>query len=138
MGQKSSGVSVPSPAGPGCPGDLDTDAAAVWRKVRALIVKRGDWTDSADAYGLIVSQLARYEMRGRKAREGLKGEDGHPTLTAVGSTGNLVAHPNVKTAMDAEKAMLECLRELRLTPREIAKGGDAAPAPTGGGKFDLE
>lgn len=128
---------MPSPPGPGCPGDLDADAAAIWRKVRALIITRGDWAASADAYGLIVSQLARYEMRGRRAREGLKDGDGAPTLTAVGSTGNLVAHPNVKTAMDAEKAMLECLRELRLTPRELAKGGDAAPTATDGGKFDL-
>lgn len=129
---------MPSPPGPGCPGDLDSTAASVWRKVRALIKTRGDWDANADAYGLILSSMARYEMRARKAREGLKDEDGKPTLTTVGSTGNLVAHPNVKTAMDAEKAMLECLRALRLTPQEVAKGGDAPKPSAGNSKFGLD
>lgn len=40
---------MPSPPGPGCPGDLDASAAAIWRKVRAILVKRGDWDDNADA-----------------------------------------------------------------------------------------
>lgn len=128
---------MPSPAGPGCPADLDSTAGAIWRKVRALIIKRGDWDESADAYALIVSSLARYEMRGRKARDGMT-EGGVLKLTTLGSQDQLVPHPNVKTAMDAEKAMLECLRALRLTPQELAKGGEQKPKPPeGGGKFCL-
>lgn len=117
---------------PGCPGDLDATAAAIWRKVKALIVTRGDWAANADAYALILGNLARAEQRARKARDDFKG-----SLTSAGSQGNTVAHPSIKTARDAEHDVMECLRDLRLTPRELAKGAQEAPKPTGPSKFGL-
>jgi phage terminase small subunit len=127
-------VVLPAPAlmsddrSPGCPGDLDTDAKAVWRKTKAYMKERGDWND---IYAHTLSLMARAEMRGRLARKTLVDPQGRSIFTTTGSQGQDVPHPNIKTAREAERDLLEYLRALRLTPQELAKaGGEVAKPPT--------
>jgi len=115
---------------PGCPADLDTTSKAHWRKIKAHIEKRGDWVP---VYAHILELLVRAMERGRLARKDLVDEKGRPCFTAIGSQGQVVQHPSVKTAREAERDVLEYLRALRLTPQELAKaGGDVGKPPTSG------
>lgn len=114
----------PDPHGP--PGDLDTSARSLYRKLRDFLKAQGTWENS-DRYAL--GQVCRYEQRARLAREGIP-----RGLTAEGYKGQDVQHPNLKTAEAAEKSFMEGLKELGLTPRarkqlQIETGG------ADGGKF---
>lgn len=102
----------PDPHGP--PGDLDTDARALYRKLREFLKGQQTWENS-DRY--ILGQVCRYEMRARIARAGLPlDKHGKPVLISTGYKGQEVAHPNLKTAEAAEKSFVDGLRELGLTP----------------------
>jgi len=111
---------------PGCPGDLDATGKDLWRKVKKHIQDRGDWKP---VYAHLLSLLARADLRARKARADLVDEQGRQCLTTLGSQGQLVQHPSVKTAREAERDVLEYMRALRLTPQEVAKAGGEAPKP---------
>lgn len=120
----------PDPHGP--PGDLDTDARALYRKLRDFLKKQGTWENS-DRY--ILGQTCRYEQRARLARGAMYDPELRAfVLTTEGYKGQDVKHPNLATAEAAEKSFVDGLRELGLTPRarkqleiEVAKGA--------GGKF---
>lgn len=123
---------APERDGPGCPADLDTISKAHWRKVRAYLVKRGDWHD---VYGHTLELLIRAMERARLARATLVDEAGRSCFTTAGYKGQDVQHPNLKTAREAERDVLEYLRALRLTPQEVAKAGGELAKPSGPGKF---
>lgn len=120
---------MPDEREPGCPGDLDATGKDLWRKVRTHIQTRGDWQA---VYAHLVSLLARADMRARKAREDVQKSG---SLTVAGSKDQIVPHPSIKTAREAERDVLEYMRALRLTPQEIAKGQQEPAKPPTGGKF---
>jgi P27 family predicted phage terminase small subunit len=56
-------------------------------------------------------------------------EDGRPTLVERGYKGQLVQHPNLKTADGAEKSYVDALKELGFTPSARSRLGiDATTA----------
>lgn len=55
--------------------------------------------------------------------------------TAWGSQGQLVPHPDLKTAREAERDANDYARELLLTPASRAKGGDTNTKPAKAGTF---
>jgi P27 family predicted phage terminase small subunit len=96
------------------PDDVDKESKALWKKTIKLLEDQGTWQPSD------VQTLERYirtTERGRLAREGLKGLDGSMVLTDTGSKGQLVQHPNVKTAREAERDAHEYAKDLLLTPK---------------------
>lgn len=123
-----------------CPGDFDRISKSIWRKTRALIKKEGSWRPE---YSILLERYVRAIEVGRLARariaaraKALKqsGQDDAMAYLTHGSQGQLVQHPDLKTARDAENDANNYARELLLTPAARAKGG--APAPVGkGGKF---
>src|SRR5438309_568417 len=90
------------------------------------------WQDS-DHY--LVSQACRYDMRARKARDGFKrsAED----MTTLGDRRQLTVHPLVKIAEQAERAFVDCLKELGFTPRARSAMGLEKRAE-GASKFGLD
>jgi P27 family predicted phage terminase small subunit len=99
---------------PAVPGDLDSTGKALYRKLREYLRGQSTWEDS-DHYVLV--QACRYEQRARLARSLMVDDEGRPTLSAKGYKGQLVQHPNFKTAEASERAFMEALRDLALTPR---------------------
>lgn len=115
--------------------DLDRESRALWKKTRRQLEEQNTWADS-DAPAL--ERYIRAMERARLAREGLPREKrgGKVKLTTTGSQGQLVQHPNVKTAREAERDAHEYAKDLLLTPKareqhEIEKRRAAA----NGGKF---
>lgn len=115
------------------PGDLDTHAQALYRKLRDHL-RESEWRDS-DHY--LLTEACRADQRARAARaEMTDGESGKVRLTTKGSTGNLVQHPNLKTAREAEQDFISALKELGLTPA-ARRRLDIKPAPPDVSKFGL-
>ncbi len=101
------------------PSDLDATSKRLWRKTRAALQAQSTWWDSDE------EALARYIRaceRARLAREAMAGE-----LTAPGSKGQLVPHPNLKTAREAERDAHDYATALLLTP--VARQRAAIDAP---------
>lgn len=74
-------------------------------------------------------------MRARKARDGFRDLDGD-ALTTVGDRKQLTVHPLVKIAETAERAFVDCLKELGFTPRARSQMGLEAKK-SGESKFGL-
>jgi phage terminase small subunit len=81
-----------------------------------------------------VGRLARARIAQRAAELDKEGKGDQMAYLTHGSQGQLVQHPDLKTARDAEKDANDYGRELLLTPAARAKGG-AEPAKATGGKF---
>jgi P27 family predicted phage terminase small subunit len=110
------------------PSDLDATGKRLWRKTRTALIEQGTWRDSDD------ETLARYVRaceRARLAREAMAGE-----LIAKGSKGQDVAHPNLKTARDAERDAHDYATALLLTP-ESRRRHDVLVPYSGPSKFGL-
>lgn len=123
-------ASPPDPHGP--PADLDTDARALYRKLREFLKGQQTWEDS-DKY--VLGQACRYEQRARQARGCMYDDEGRVVFSGKGYKGQEVPSTFLRTAVEAEKAFVDCLKELGLTPRarkqlQIEVGGG-----DGGGKF---
>jgi P27 family predicted phage terminase small subunit len=117
--------SVPPPA------DLDAQAKRLWRATRKALQDQNTWRDSD---GQALERYVRVCERARLAREGIpRDESGRLILTAPGSKGQTVQHPNVKTAREAERDAHEYARALLLTP-ESRRRSDV-PDPITSGKF---
>lgn len=124
---------------PGAPADLDTIAKADWRKMKAHIEKRGDWTDE---YRHVLSNTVRFMQLARNAWDGwhvTKGEGASkvelPVLTVEGSKGQGVTNPAIRVWTDAQRDALKGLQALALTPQEAARAGLTMPKGDGNSKF---
>lgn len=120
------------PHGP--PADLDKAGRSLFFKLRKFLEEQDTYTHS-DAF--VLGQACRYEQRARTARLAMTDESGQVVTTTVGYKGQLVQHPDLKTATEAEVRFVECLRELGLTPAarkrmEIEKPGDGSEGKFGG------
>jgi len=110
------------------PTDLDAKAKRLWRDTRNALQEQGDWIDS-DAQAL--ERYVRACERARLARDGIpRDEDGRLVLTAPGSKGQIVQHPNVKTAREAERDAADYAAALLLTPA-ARKRADVRPPVEG-------
>lgn len=122
---------------PGVPGDLDSTGKALYRNLRKAMQDRPDgptqW-EHPDHH--LLSQACRYEMRARRARDGFSALD-RDALTTVGDRKQLTVHPVVKIAEQAERAFVDCLKELGFTPAARARLG-LEKAKAGGSKFGLD
>lgn len=122
---------------PNVPGDLDATAQALYRNLRKAMQERPDGpTQWQDPDHHLLSQACRYEMRARRAREGFSALDSD-ALTTVGDRRQLTVHPVVKIAEQAERAFVDCLKELGFTPRARAQLG-LEKAKAGVSKFGLD
>lgn len=110
------------------PADLDADSRKLWKARRKQLEADDLWHPSiADA----LERYVRACERARLAREGIpRGRDGRPLLTAEGSKGQVVQHPNVKTAREAERDAHEYAGALLLTP-EARRRHDVKPKAPG-------
>lgn len=114
------------------PDDFDTESKALWKKTRKFLEDQSTWEPSD------VGTLERYVRAVEKARlawEGVPRVGGKLDMTAVGSQGQLVQHPNVKTARDAERDAQDYARDLLLTPKAREQHNLAKKAAEEGGKF---
>lgn len=122
-----------------CPADLDRESKKVWRRTRLLLSKENRWRPE---YSLLleryvraieVGRLARTRISARAVALARSGSGEEMAYLTHGSQGQLVQHPDLKTARDAERDANDYAKELLLTPAARAKLGDEVP--TKGGKF---
>ncbi len=119
----------------GVPGDLDATGKALYRNLRAAMKDRPDgptqWTDP-DHH--LLSQACRYDHRARRAREAFRNraED----MVTLGDRRQRTVDPLVKIAEQAERAFVDCLKELGFTPRARAQLG-LEKRSEGASKFGL-
>lgn len=104
---------APARAEDGYPVDFDDDARTLYVTKQAVLEAQGSWKASD---GELLEQYVRCEMRARLARADLIGDDGRMRLTTRGSQGQIVQHPNVKTAREAERDAIGYADALGLTP----------------------
>lgn len=106
------------------PADVDLDAKRLWNGTRDWLIAAGLWELPVDPTTL--ERYVRADARGRDARTTLR-EEG---LTSTGSRGQLIEHPAVKTAREAERDAHEYAKEMCLTPlarRRHGLGGQPEP-----------
>lgn len=121
-----------------CPHNLDKRSKSIWTRTRNLIVKDGRWRPE---YALLLERYVRALEVARLARERIAARaktDPEGAYLARGAQGQIVQHPDLKTARDAERDAHEYAKELLLTPAARSKLGDDAPTKPGGkfaGKF---
>lgn len=108
------------------PEGLDDQSRRLWRKTRDFLMDRPDpeWEDSD------VVALERYIRSVQRAREA---RDGTDKLTTHGSQGQLVEHPLVKVARDADRDAQSYAGDLLITP--AARKRYELEAEKEGGKF---
>lgn len=99
------------------PAELDAVGKATWRVARAELLTVGSWTDAtAELLRLYVVAL----QTGRQARSRIAARldaDGeHAAYFTKGSMGQLVAHPDVAIARQAEQDAATYGRELLISP----------------------
>lgn len=122
---------------PGVPGDLDATGKALYRNLRAAMQKRPDGpTQWEDPDHHLLAQACRYDKRARDARDYFKGQQAGE-MTTLGDRRQLTVHPLVKIAETAEKAFVDCLKELGFTPRARAQLGLEKRSETAS-KFGLD
>jgi P27 family predicted phage terminase small subunit len=123
------GTTAPQP-----PRDISKRFRELWTKTRQALESQGTW-QASDAE--LLSRYVRALERAHLAREDLKREDGTVVLTAIGSKDQIIQHPSVKTAREAEQDADARARMLLLSPEARAKAGDVG-AKKPGGKFGLD
>lgn len=115
-------MAMPRKSAPGVPGDLDATGQALYRFLRQAMKDRPDGpTHWEDPDHHLLSQACRYHMRARTARDGFARDT--DAMTTYGDRGQLTVHPLVKIAETAERAFVDCLKELGFTPRARAQLG---------------
>jgi P27 family predicted phage terminase small subunit len=92
------------------PADLDEVAVALWNRVLRELQDQGTW--QASDVG-VLERYVRAVRRAAAARE-LVDREG---FTTSGARGQLVAHPALRIARDAERDAHEYANALLLTPR---------------------
>jgi P27 family predicted phage terminase small subunit len=118
------------------PADVDADAKKVWKKTQKQLEEQGTWQESDMA---TLERYVRALERARLAWEGIpRKKDGTLELTARGSQGQLVQHPNVKTARESERDAHDYARDLLLTPKAREQHRLAERQAAEGGKFGFE
>lgn len=90
------------------PADLDSTARAMYREMRQAKRDQGTWRD-VDRY--LLAATCRAAQRAREIRAAVGDE-----LLVKGSRGQLVANPRLREAEAAERAFVDGLRDLALTP----------------------
>lgn len=101
---------------------LDQAGVVLYRRLKAALKNRQGPTAWEESDHHLLAQTCRYEMRARKARDGFRALDAD-ALTTVGDRRQLTVHPLVKIAETAERAFVDCLKELGFTPRARAQLG---------------
>lgn len=122
----------PNPDTTTCPADLDRQSKSVWKKTRSILRRDDRWRPE---YSLLLERYVRAIEVARLARCRIADRallDPEAAYITRGSQGQLVQHPDLKTAREAERDANEYARELVLTPAARAKGGEPAKPPTGG------
>jgi len=112
----------PRPVPP--PEDLDEEAKALWRRVQRHLREQGTWADT-DAE--LLESYVRAVMTARAARAAAADD---PFVS--GSKGQLVAHPGLKVAADAEAAAHTFARSLLLTPESRRRHEVKPPSSSNG------
>jgi P27 family predicted phage terminase small subunit len=97
------------------PPELDKRARRLWQQTLAQLKAQGTWKDTD--WPLLERYVRAWE-RALLAREGMGGE-----VTTKGSMGQLVQHPNLKTARDAEHDAHQYATDLLLTPASRKRAG---------------
>jgi P27 family predicted phage terminase small subunit len=115
---------------------LDQAGVALYRRLKAALRARQGPTSWEDSDHHLVAQTCRYEMRARRARDGFSALDSD-ALTTTGDRKQLTVHPLVKVAEQAERAFVDCLKELGLSPRARAQLG-LEKKRVGPSKFGLD
>ena len=100
-------ISKPRPVPP--PEDLDPDAQRVWRATQRHLRAQGTWTDT-DAP--LLESYVRSVALARSSRA-----TAHHEPFVKGSRGQLVAHPGLKVAAEAERDAARYAAALLLTPQ---------------------
>lgn len=117
------------------PDDFDAEAKAIWRKTIKHLEEQKTWQPSDMA---ALERYVRALSRARLAWSGIpRNKDGSLDLTARGSQGQLVQHPNVKTARESERDAHDYARDLLLTPKAREQHELAKKQVEKGGKFGL-
>lgn len=117
------------------PEDFDTESRAVWKKTQKQLEEQSTWQES-DMPAL--ERYVRSLYRARISWEGIpRKKDGSLELTARGSQGQLVQHPNVKTTREAERDAQDYARDLLLTPKAREQHQIEKRRAEKGGKFGL-
>jgi len=118
------------------PADFDADSKALWKKTVKQLEEQSTWQESD------MPALERYVRALAKARLAWSGiprnKDGSLNLTARGSQGQLVQHPNVKTARESERDAHDYARDLLLTPKAREQHQIEKQRAEKGGKFGLD
>lgn len=107
------------------PEGLDRASRGLWRRTREALIEQQTWRP------VDVATLERYVRaveRGRQARARLEASGQY---TALGSNGQLVQHPDVKTAREAERDAQEYAGALLLTPAARSRHNVSVPEPGG-------
>jgi phage terminase small subunit len=114
------------------PGDLDTETKREWRRVRDILVARGDLTADDDAALLALERLVHARMLLRACRV-----ERADKVKAKGSMGQDVAHPLIAIEVKAEADIAAAMNDLLITPRSRksdARDDAGAAAKAGGGR----
>jgi P27 family predicted phage terminase small subunit len=104
----------------GVPGDLDSTGKKLYRDLRAAMKDRPDGpTHWEDPDHHLLAQACRYDHRARRARDAFArtAED----MVTLGDRRQRTVDPLVKIAETAERAFVDCLKELGFTPRARAQ-----------------
>jgi phage terminase small subunit len=106
---------------PPAPAGLDSKSRALWRRLCLAMQAQGTW-DLSDS--LALERLVRSVEVGRLARARIaarakRGADG--AYLTRGSQGQLVQHPDLKTAREAERDAASYAADLLLSPRARAQ-----------------
>jgi P27 family predicted phage terminase small subunit len=105
------------------PADLDKESKDLWALTKRQLQAQGTWKESDAA---VLERYVRALERARIARADLVVPSGKSTaikLTTTGSTGQLVQHPSVKTAREAELDAQKYADSLLLTPDARRRAG---------------
>lgn len=107
----------------------------LWRKTIKQLEEQNTW-QASDMPTL--ERYIRATERACVAREGMVDADGKIELTCVGSKGQLVQHPNIKTAREAERDAHEYAKDLLLTPKAREQHQLEQKRAQGEDKFGLD
>lgn len=99
---------------------LDQAGVALYHKLKAAMQDRQGPAAWEDSDHHLLAQTCRYDMRARNARDWFRDKDAGE-MTTVGDRRQLTVHPLVKIAETAERAFVDCLKELGFTPRSRAQ-----------------
>jgi P27 family predicted phage terminase small subunit len=114
----------------GCPGDLTATGKERWRIAKSDLESEGRWRD---AFHPTLERYVRALDIADRALEDLT-QGGRLVLTALGSNGQTVQHPSVKTYWEAQRTAADAAEALGLSPRSRGKLGEPS-GPPAGGKF---